>query len=193
MASYIVAPNTDFMPPPDDVVTYLSEQPRAVMVSGYLRALAAAALVWFGGSLYQSLRTDEPTEDRLPLLAVSGALLGAALTAFGAVATIAAAERVWITGAIDPSSATSLFDLSSIATGNAAPVGFALMIGASGIVWLRSGSRPPWAGRASVVLGVALLSPYAWVMLAIVLIWVPAVGISVFRDHRSASALDQTK
>lgn len=181
LASFAVDSNTDFMPAADEVVAHLSESPGAVMTSAYLRALAAAALVWFSGSLYASLRIDENSV-RLPALALAGAVVAATLTAVGAVATVAAAERIWITGSIDPGSAATLFDLSGIATGNGAPIGFAVMIGAAGTAWLKAGRGPRWAAWASVVLAVALLSPYAWVVLAAVIVWVPATGISVYRS-----------
>jgi hypothetical protein len=182
LASFAVDPNTDFMPPPDAVVNHVSNSPGAVMASGYLRALAAAALIWFAGSLYRSLHENDDDQGRLSTLGVAGAGLAAALTAVGAVATVAAAERVWVAGSIDPGSATTLLDLAGIATGNGAPIGFALMIGAAGIVWLRTERMPRWAAWTSVVLAVALLSPYAWVVLAVVLLWVPAVGVAIYRE-----------
>lgn len=182
LTSFALDSNTEFMPTPDAVITHLSDSPGAVMAAGYLRALAAAALIWFAGSLCRHLRESDDDQGRLSILAMAGAGLAAALTAVGAVATVAAAERVWVTGSIDPDAATALIDLAAISTGNGAPIGFALMIGAAGIAWMRAERRPRWAARASVVLAVALLSPYAWVVLAVVLLWVPVIGLSIYRE-----------
>ena len=189
LGSFALAPNTDFMPSADTTVAYLSDGPLTVVASGYVRLLAAAALTWFGGSLYRSIRTDEDQTDRLSALAASGAVLAAGLLALGAVATMAAAERVGVTGSIETSGATTLFDLSSIATGSGAPIGFALMTGATAIAWLRSGRSPAWATWSTLALAAALLSPYAWAVVAVVVIWVPFVSLAIYRNEREPAPL----
>jgi hypothetical protein len=182
VASYVVDANTDFMPPEDEVVAYLADGPVAIMASAYLRLLAAAALVWFGGSLHRWLRGSDDDKGRLSILAMAGATLASALIAVGAMATVAASERMWTTGSIDPGTAAALFDVAGIAIGNGAPLGLAVMIGASGITALRSGLLPGWAGWGSVALGAALLSPYAWIVVALVIVWVPAAGLRIYRQ-----------
>ena len=182
VASYVVDANTDFMPPEDAVVAYLADGPVAVMASAYLRLLAAAALVWFGGSLHRWLRGSDDDKGRLSILATAGATLASALIAVGAMATVAASERVWTTGSVDPGAATALFDVAGIAIGNGAPLGLAVMIGATGITALRSGLLPGWAAWGSVTLAAALLSPYAWIVVALVIVWVPLAGVWMYRQ-----------
>ena len=90
VGSFLVDPNTDFMPAADDVVAYLADGPLVVMTSSYLRLLAAAALLWFAGSLYKSLRQIEDDGGRLSMLAFGGGAVAAALMAVGAASIVAA-------------------------------------------------------------------------------------------------------
>lgn len=181
IASFLVDANTDFMPPASEVVTYLEDGPVAVMASAYLRLLAAAAMIWFSGSLYQSIRHTDDDNGRLSLLAFGGGVTGAALIAVGAVAIIAAAERVWVVEAIDPGAAAALFDIAGIAIGNGAPLGLGVMIGAAGIAGLRTPGQPRWIGWSSVIFGLGLISPYGWIVFAVVAVWVPAAGVRIYR------------
>ncbi|REK10603.1 MAG: hypothetical protein DWQ40_12800, partial [Actinobacteria bacterium] len=170
IASYLVDPNTDFMPPPGEIVAYLENSPLLVMLGGYLRMLAAVALVWFTGTLYQSMKTVG--DGRLAILAFGGGVMAASLILIGSAAIVAAAERLFVTDAIDAASATALVDLASISVGNAAPFGFAVLIGAAGIALLAAQRPNRRIGWVSVAIALGLLSPYGWVVLAATLIWV---------------------
>ncbi len=187
IASYLIDPNTDFMPPAEDVIAHLEDGPLTVMAAAYLRLLAAAALVWFGGSIYETLRRFG--ERRLPILAFGGSLLAGSLIAMGSVATVAAAERVLVNEAIDPGAAAALFDIAGIATGNGAPIGFAVLIGAAGVAVLKAPGFRRWVGWASVAIALGLISPYGWIVLAAVLIWVPAAGLWIYRAKSSEREL----
>lgn len=181
IASYLVDPNTDFMPPPEEIVGHLQDSPLLVMLGGYLRMLAAAALVWFAGTLYQSMKPLG--EGRLAMLAFGGGVMAASLIVIGSAATVAAGERIFVTDSIDPGSATALIDLASIAIGNAAPIGFAVLIGAAGTALLAAEGPNRRIGWVSVVIALGLLSPYGWVLLAATLVWVPAAGIWLYRSE----------
>lgn len=190
LARFVIDQNTDFMPPEADVVAYLEEGPLRVLTGAYLGLLAAAALLWFAGTLYRSLRTEKDDAHRLAALALGGGATASTLLGVGAVALIAAAERVSVADAIDPGAAAALFDVSGIAVGNGAPMGLAVMIGAWGLGSLRFGDRPVWQGWVSLLVAVGLLSPFAWVFLAAALAWTAAVGLSVYRGS-SAGELSE--
>ncbi len=111
-------------------------------------------------------------------------MCASSLLAVGAVALIAAAERVAITGVIDPGAAAALFDVSGIAVGNGAPIGMAALIGAWGVGALMNGQRPRWHSVAGLLIAAGLLSPFAWVALAGVLVWASAEGIAISREPR---------
>lgn len=181
IASYLVDPNADFMPPPGDIVSHIQDGPLSVMLGGYLRMLAAAGLVWFAGSLHRSVQ--RLGDSRLAQLAFGGGVMAASLIAIGSAATVAAAERMVVTDSIDPGAAAALFDLAGIAVGNAAPLGFAILIGAAGIAILRSSGSNSWIGWASIIIALGLLSPYGWVLLAAILVWIPAAGIWLYRSE----------
>ena len=180
IASYLVDPNTDFMPPPAEIVSHIQDGPLSVMLGAYLRMLAAAALVWFAGSLHRSI--ERLGDGRLALLAFGGGVMAASLLTTGAAATVAAAERMMVTDSIDPGAAAALLDLAGIAVGNAAPIGFAILIGAAGIAISSVRERISWVGVVSIVIALGLLSPYGWVLLAAILVWVPAAGIWLYRS-----------
>jgi len=182
-ASFLVDSNTDFMPPADEVVAYLGDGPLRIMSSAYLRLLAAAALVWFSGSLHKSMGRLDDDQGRLSLLAFGGGIVAAGLMAFGAAATVAAAERVWVVGRIDPGPAASLYDLAGIAIGNGFPLGLGVMIGAAGIAQLRTEGGARWVGWSGIGIGLGLLSPYAWLALALALVWIPSAGVWMYREQ----------
>lgn len=183
IASFLVDSNTDFMPPADEIVAYLTDGPMRVMSAAYLRLLAAAALIWFSGSLHKTIRGFDDDSGRLSLLAFGGGVLAAALIAMGAAAVVAAAERVWMVEMIDSGAAAALYDMAGIAIGNGAPLGLGVMIGAAGIARIRTKAGSPWIGWSSVGIGLGLLSPYAWVVLALALIWIPIAGLWMYREQ----------
>ena len=92
------------------------------------------------------------------------------------------AERAGLHGAIDPGGAAVLFDIASGGVGTFASFGFAALIGAYAIVALRSGSQPGWLTWSSLVLAVGLLSPVNWVVIGLVVVWVPVVAIRLYRE-----------
>lgn len=182
-ASFVVDSNTDFMPPASEVVTYLEGRALRIISGAYLRLLAAAALLWFSASLYRSTRVLDDDNGRLSVLSFGGGVFAAALIAAGATAMVTAAERMWVVGEIDAGAATALYDLAGIAIGNGAPLGLGVMILATAAARLRADRGNLWVGWAGIGIGVGLLSPFAWVMLALALVWVPATGISIYRDQ----------
>lgn len=188
VAGFVVDTNTNFMPPPEDVVDYLAESPVAIMIGAYLRLLAAAALLWFSGSLYKSIRSGQDDDGRLSGLVLAGGAVAAAMFALGSAVIVAAAERVWVTGTIESAAATTLFDVGGIAVGNGVPLGLAVMIAAYGVFGLRTRLRPRWIGWGSLVLALALISPFAWAAVGLAMLWAPAIGVTLYR--RGSKALD---
>jgi len=185
LGSFLVDPNTDYMPPADEIIAYLSDGSLTIIVAAYLRLLSAAALIWFSASLYQSAREADEDDRRLAMLVFGGGVMAASMVVLSSVAIIAAAERAQAVGFIDAAGAAVLFDLAGISVGNAATVGFGVMIGAAGIVLLRTADQSRWTGWVSIILALGLLSPLAWLLLAGVAVWVPAAGVSIYRARRA--------
>lgn len=179
VAAFALDRNTEFMPPASDIGAYYGDGPLRIMIAAYLVLLAAVALAWFAGCLHASLR--DSAEERLATLAYGGGILAAALFIMSGVATIAAAERVRISGEVSTASAVALFDIAQVAVGNGAVLGLGLLVGATGLAWSRQRHLPRWQGGLSVLLALALLSPAGWAALVAALLWVPAVGIGLAR------------
>lgn len=190
IAGFVVDPNTEFMPPEGDIVSHLEEGPVRVMTAAYLGLLAAVALVWFSGSIYKSMRRIDDDGGRLSALALTGGVFASALLAVGGVATVAAAERVWIAGSIEPGAAAALFDISAIAIGNGAPFGLAVLIGAAAIASLRTEGQYRWTGWVSLLIALGLVSPYGWAVLAVALLWVLVAGIWIYRTESTTMSLE---
>jgi MFS family permease len=181
VARFVVDPNTDFMPPEAEVVAYLQDGPIRIMTGAYLGLLAAASLLWFSGTVYRSLDRDDHTH-RLAAIALGGGVCASSLLTVGAVTLIAGAERVAMTGDIDPGAAAALFDVSGIAVGNGAVIGLAVLIGAWGLGSLIDRRRPRWHGWASLLIALGLVTPFAWAVLAGALVWVAVLGTVAFRE-----------
>lgn len=189
VAAFLVDPNTAFMPSEAEVVEYLQESPLRILTGAYLGLLAAGALVWFTASAHRSLRRGDDDDGRLAVLAAGGGVFAAALLAVGEVASIAAAERVWMHDAIDPGAAAALFDFSGIAIGNGTTIGLAVLIGASAITGLRTPGSARWVSWVGVLVAVTLASPYGWAALVVAIVWIPAAGIAMYRAERSADPI----
>ena len=178
--SFVVNPNTDFMPPAGEVVAFYQAGPRRALVSAYLVLLSAAALVWFTASTHRWLRGQDDDGGRLAVLATGGGVLAAVMLVVSGLVTMAAADRLRINGSIDSGAAATLFDISSVAVGTGAPVGLAILIGSTGLVALRSTAVSPWIGRTCLLISLGLLSPFAWALSALTLLWVPAAGVWIY-------------
>jgi hypothetical protein len=189
VASYVVDPSADFMPPETEVVAHIQSGPVRVMTAAYLVVLAAAALAWFSGSGYRALRRLDDDDGRLSIVALTGGVLASSLLAVGGMAVIAATERVSTSPSIDPGVAAGLIDLSGVAIGNGLPIGLAVAIAASGIVSLRSGCRYPWIGWVSVLVALGLVSPFGWAVLAAAILWIPVAAVWLFRSERGRVAV----
>lgn len=187
IAGFLVNPSSDFMPPENDVVVYLQDGPTRIIIGAYLGLFAAAALIWFSASLHKSLRHLDDDAGRLSLLAFGGGLVASGLFAIGAMATIAGAERVLVTDSIQPGAAAALFDIAGIATGNGAPIGLGVMMIAAGLVSGRADSRYRWTTWVSLLVGLGLLSPFAWAVMALGVVWVAVVGVGMYRSENAGA------
>lgn len=178
----LVIGNFDFMPPAGEVADFYQNDSTRIMTGAYLGLLATVFLLWFSGSIYSSLHRGESGSGRLAVSAFGGGVFASGLIALGFVATIAGAERAMLRGPIDPDAAAALFDLASLSASGAA-FGFAAMLGAFAIAGSWPGF-PRWLTWASGVIAVGLLSPVNYIVLSLVVLWVPVVGIILYRGQR---------
>ena len=59
------------------------------------------------------------------------------------------------------------------------PVTFALFMGASAVVSLRSGLFPAWLGWVSLVIALGLLTPIGYIVIILALLWLLIMSLSI--------------
>ncbi|MFQ5943637.1 MAG: hypothetical protein ACE5JF_08800, partial [Anaerolineales bacterium] len=100
------------------------------------------------------------------------------------------AARAGAAGGLSPIAAVISFDLYGALLGNLAAFTFAVFIGATALVWLRTSRSPRWTGWASAVLGLGLLSPIGYFFAALAMVWLIGVSISLYRRGSALSVTD---
>ncbi len=176
VVSTLIIGNYDFMPAAGDVAVFFGE--RNVSTGAFVGLLGAFMFLWFAGSVHDALVAAAP---RHALLAALGAGFTSMMLSIGYVALIAGAERARLRPPLDPSSASSLFDLSSISVGTAAGVGLAVLIGASSVGRLQAGTGSKPAAWVGIVIALGLISPISYIVLGFGMIWVAVVSIQLYR------------
>ncbi|MDX1468149.1 MAG: hypothetical protein R3258_02305 [Acidimicrobiia bacterium] len=188
-SSLLTADTFEFMPPASDIAEFLSSDAIRVMTGSYVGLLAAFALLWFSGSMYASIREIDGDTERLSFISGAGGVLAASTLAIGYLATLAAAERAWVHDSVDAGATAALADLTSLVVGNGATLGFAAMIAAASIPALRWSGAPRRIAIISLILALALISPYSWAVVALVLLWAPMAGIWIYRYNKTPEPL----
>lgn len=180
LAGVVLFNNYDFLPPAEDVADFLNSNPSRVYAGGYIASLSAFFLIWFAGSLRSVLVEKEGGTGRLATIAFGGAVAAAVVLGTSFVGILTSGLRAGAPGGITPAGAVTMFDLWGQLTGQLFPTFVAVFIMATATVSLRSKLFPSWFGWVSVVIAVGLLTPLAYVVLAVVLVWISAVSIWLY-------------
>jgi hypothetical protein len=172
----------DYLPGSDKLVEIFSGNSTNTVVVGYLGLFSAALIIWFAGSVYATLKEREGGTGRISMIAFAGCVAsGITLgTGFSAVLTIGA--RAGGVDGISAAEAVTLYDLYGTLLGQMAAFTFAVLIGATAAVSLRTAMFPSWFGWASVIIALGLVSPIGYFALAFVLIWIVGVSITFYRQ-----------
>jgi hypothetical protein len=174
----------DFIDDPQAVADYYAGDTGKLIAGYYLISLAGAFLVWFAGSIRRALRIAEGGDGRLAAISFGGGVLSATMLIAGAMANLAGVFRADEDGAIDPTVAASLNDLSGLFLGIGSAIGAAVMIGAAAVVSLRtSAALPTWLAWLSVPLALLLASPFGFIGLLPYLLWILIVSILLYRGQ----------
>ena len=180
-----------FMPDGEDVIAFASSNANMVYLAGYLGTLSAFFLLWFTGSLRGVLKGAGPLRDPLADIAFGGGVAAAVLMAAAHAGFGVMSERAASAAGIGPDSAVATIDTWGSLSGVALPIAFAALIGASGLALLRTKLLPAWFGWVSVILAVALLTPFSYVLLVIILVWLVVISAWLFvvmgREPEAAS------
>lgn len=171
----------DFPGKTPDIVEYFTEQSGSIVAGAWIGLVGAFFLLWFAGSLRSRLRLAEGADGRLSSIAFGGAVAAATILMVMNAAYAIAALRVEEHDEISPDTATALYDLANGLVGAALPVALAVLVGATGVLALRTGALPRWLGILSLVIMVGLLIlPIAWILNLAALIWVLVVSVMLY-------------
>lgn len=181
LAGTLTIGNYDFMPASGDIVALYASESTRIIVGSYMGLLSAFALMWFCGSAFLAFRRLDDDGGRLSLLAFGGGMAASSMLALSFLVNLAGAERAQSAGSIDPGGAATLSDIGSIATGSVAPLGFAVLIGTATLIGVRSASTKRWISWLNGIVAVGLLSPINYLFLAYAIVWVPIIGVAMYR------------
>jgi hypothetical protein len=174
----------EYLPSGDKLQGIFNQNPTRVTIAGYIGTLSAFFLMWFAASLYKTLRQREDNAGRLSMLAFGGGTASGIALAIGFSALIASGARAGAEGGISSVEALTLYDLYGQVLGQMFAVTMAVFIAASGVVSLRMRLTRAWFGWVSVVVAIGLLTPIAYIVLALVLVWL--IGVSIWLYLRPA-------
>lgn len=171
----------DYLPLADRLVEIFSGNSTKVIVVGYLGLLSAVLLMWFAGSVYVALREREGGAGRLSMVAFGGCVASGIALGTGFTALLAIGARVGAEGGISPAESVTLYDLYGTILGQMAAYTWAVLIGATAVISLRTAMLPSWFGWASVLIALGLISPIGYFVLALALVWLFGVSIWLYR------------
>ena len=177
----------DFPAPVNEIVEYYEDDPGKIMLGAWLGLIGGFFLIWFASSVRSRLR--DGGQVRLASVAFGGAVAAAAIGMLIDTANMAAALRADEDEAIDPATATALYDFATTAIGGGLATALAVFVAATGLAALRTAALPSWLAIASLVVAVGLLiPPIAWAVTAVALLWALIVSILLFRAQTPATA-----
>ena len=171
----------DYLPVADRLLEIFSGDSSKVMVIGYLGLFSAFLMMWFAGSVYKALNEHEGGSGRLSMVAFGGTVASGIALGSGFTVLLALGARVGAVDGISAAEVVTLYDLYGTLLGQMAAFTFAVLIGSTGVISLRTAMFPTWIGWASVVIALGLLTPMGYFVLAFALIWILGVSISLYR------------
>lgn len=171
----------DYLPSSDRLSEYFNLNPTRIMLVGYLGLFAAILMLWFTGSVYAAFSEHEAGSRRLSMIAFGGGVASSIVLGLGFTAIVAIGARAGAADRISPAEAVTLYDLYGTMLGQMAAFTFAVLIGATAVLTLRTALFPNWFGWASVIIVLGLISPFGYSALAFVLLWLVGVSVALYR------------
>jgi len=188
----LVGGQVGFMPDGQALIAFVSSNADTVYLAGYLGTLSAFFLLWFAGSLRGVLKGGAPVGDPLADIAFGGGVAAAVIMAAAHAGFGVMSERAASAAGIGPDAAIATVDTWGSLSGVALPIAFAALIGATGLALVRTKILPAWSGWVSVILAIALLTPYSWAVLTLILIWLVVISLWLFvRMGREPTAVSK--
>lgn len=163
--------------PTEEVVRWWTDNDTRSLVAAQLGGLAAALLVWFGGSMRATLRRAEGEPGRVAAIAFGGFLMAgtglASIWGFdGAAAETAGDVPAEVTHTL--SVLTELFYIPFT-------MGLLVALVATSVVILRHGGLlPRWLGFVTIVIAIPFLTPIGFIAAIPTAIWILFVSVRLF-------------
>ena len=176
----VVISNYDYLPPAEKVADYLNGNANRVSTGAYLASISAFFLIWFAGSVRIALLAREGGTGRLSMVAFGGGVAAAVALGTSFTAVLSAGLRAGAPGGITPIGAVTMFDFWGQAMGQMFAIGLAVLIGATAVVSIRTAVFPAWFGWISALVAFGLLTPVAYIVLALAVVWLLVVSIWLY-------------
>ncbi len=176
----LLVDNYTYLPPAGELQSFFGEGPIRIQGAGYIGAVSGVFLIWFAGSVRHSLRPAEGGTGRLSAVAFGGGAVGGGLVALAFSVLMVGGARGGTDAGIGEEAATVIYDVYGSVTGVALPVALAALIGAAGVVALRTRVWPTWLAWISVILALGSISPIAYIFIGIDFLWIFLVSIWLF-------------
>ena len=176
----VVISNYDYLPPAEKVADYLNGNANRVSTGAYLASISAFFLIWFAGSVRIALLAREGGTGRLSMVAFGGGVAAAVALGTSFTAVLSAGLRAGAPGGITPIGAVTMFDFWGQAMGQMFAIGLAVLIGATAVVSIRTAVFPAWFGWISALVAFGLLTPAAYIVLALAVVWLLVVSIWLY-------------
>ncbi len=172
----------DYLPAADRLVEIFSGNSTKTITVGYLGLISAVLLMWFAGSIYSVLNEHEGANGRVSMIAFGGGLASGIAIGAGFSTLLAVGARAGAVDGLSPIQAVTLYDLYGTLLGQMAAFTFAVLIGATGVLSLRTSIFPNWFGWVSLLIALGLVTPLGYFFLALVLPWLLGVSITLYRQ-----------
>ncbi|HEX6206911.1 MAG TPA: hypothetical protein VF058_00985 [Actinomycetota bacterium] len=176
LAAALVIGQYSYLPSGDEIAAFFQEHARRIQIGAYLGALSSVFLIWFSGSVRSHLRVAEGGTGRLSAIAFGGGVAAAVILGI-AFSILAVAGARGGEGEVTPATAMVLYDVYGSLAGVAAPVAMGALVGAAGLLGIRTGALAGWLSWSGAVLAFGLISPFSYIFIAIAFLWIAALSI----------------
>jgi hypothetical protein len=173
--------------PKDDsvqkIVSYYNDNDSEIWIASGMQAVAAVALVFYGGYLRRLLQIAEGPGHMLSSVVLAGVTIVAVAAGLDATINIALVEEV---DDIDPAAVQAL---SAFWSNDFIPIviGSSVFMLAAGLSIVRHGALPKWLGWVAILFGIVAMTPAGFIGFLGAGLWIGVTSIMLALRERSAA------
>ena len=177
-----------YLPSAEDVQEFYRDGSSRIAAGAYISTLSSFFLLLFAGSLRRRLMSKQPGQEWISAVAFGGAVASSGIIIIGSVAMNVGAARAGTAGELGPNAAMLVYDLYGAVVGQGLPISMAALIAATAAVAFRTVVFSRWVAWASVIIAVALLTPYNWALVVLIIPWFAVLSIIMLNQERGTRA-----